>query len=224
MKGIVIVEGSLIIEANVFLGISLGANAYTRNAFNSYLAWSKMNADSFACLIGDDIYALTHSVFNRCKLTKSMIIARAMGRDVARSIERLSLAAGRSTEIYHWRRLKHFGPYGVLKHAAWELYKSDSHFNQAVRNEVKSNITQRLKDHPIEESKENAHLWRRLDAYVIHEIAGLITMSEYCGYEMEIYPGHDVRIVEAIYRGEFPELKSLLPDLPKRRFQSVTFH
>lgn len=206
-----------------YLGISLGSSSYTRDNFASYLAWANVNTKKFACLIGDDIYALTHSVFHEYPLIKSLRRARSMGDDVASMIERISSRVGTNIEIYRWRDLHTRKPYRDIVRKVREHYLSSNDFSAVVRYEVEGNLSTRLKRIRSTSSSIDEKLMNRLDSYVLHEIAGLIVMSEYLGFPIEVYPGKDVEVVKAIYNGDFPVLKKILPSNTKRSFFSLNF-
>lgn len=146
-----------------------------------------------------------------------------MGDDVSQMIERISARAGARVDIYRWRDVYRSIQYKKIISAVRDQYLGDIKFSAKVRSEVVSNLGKRFAD--VQDSSEQMLKRKlyRLDSYVLHEIAGLIVMSEYFGFPTEVYPGEDVKILRSIYKGEFPSLENIIPKKRVRSFCELNF-
>ena len=209
--------------ASGFLGISLGSPYYSRARIDAYLAWASVNLEKFAFLIGDEIFALTNAVFKDISLERSREIAERKGEDIAIMLERAAAAKGLRAHVFRWRDLTRIPQYGVYYRAVRLEYDINERFKSAVRRQVWTNLGSRLAvtGYPPNGLGDNG-VSKLLDDYVLHEIAGLVTISEHTAYALEIYPGQDLEILERCYSGEYPRLDAVLPASRKREF--LTLH
>ena len=201
-----------------YLGISLGRLYYSTARLNAYCAWASVNvAPDFGFLIGDDIYAITLQAFSRMSEKRALDRARQKGDDIARQLAKIGTARGLAFTIVRWRELTARERYQAVLTAATALRDNDEAFRQALRQQAVINLKRRF-EHSGPPTARAERMWRLLETYVIHEIAGLITMSEDLGYAVEVYPGPDLDVVRQIYDGKWRELRSVLPVKPVRGF------
>ncbi|MBU1318815.1 MAG: tRNA-dependent cyclodipeptide synthase [candidate division Zixibacteria bacterium] len=209
-----------------YLGISLSRRYYSNRRLHKYVQWAQGNAARFAFLIGDNIYALTDSVFSDRTFSSALVVALERGREFCERIETILIEESYTAEIIRWNELESHTEYQRLLSTFQEEYmRRNSHFAQCVRQEVVGNLKRRLTDEVVKrfDSEEEPTSWNILDSYVLREMAGLITMSEYLGFSVEVYPGPDVGILNMLYKNVFPSLTNDLPETTKREFISLSF-
>lgn len=205
-----------------YLGISLGRLYYSSPRLRSYCAWAMANSPrGFAFLIGDDIYAFTLRAFAGLSTRTALSRAQAKGNDIHRQLARIVDGREPSPSILRWSDLQKYDLYWSLLNAALHLRDSQPAFQTRLRMQALTNLRKRFDDSTGWSLVREARIWRNLEAYVVHEIAGLITMSERAGYPVEVYPGPDLEILREIYRGTWPELHALLPSEPERDFYEL---
>lgn len=212
--------------SSAYLGISLGSSYYSKERLKSYLAWATISCGKFAFLVGDSIYALTHSVVKRMALPQSLAVSTRMGDEMCTAVYRAGVEADISPIVIRFSELRDDPEYSKLLEVGNDLYSSSAQFRKAVRTQVWTNLHARLADLPeICSSSSCGHAeCERLDSYVIEEIAGLITMSEYRDYQLEVYPGNDLLILKDIYSGKYNEYSEILPEDKRREFLSLTLN
>lgn len=206
-----------------YLGISLGRLYYSTARLNAYCSWAAVNSPrGFAFLIGDDIHAFTLRAFSGLAEATAIRRARAKGDDIERQLKRIAHSRNVTVEIVRWAHLYQCKLYGHLFRAADALRQSNPEFKEALREQAVTNLRRRLDRLTPSLGRSPEKRWELLELYVMHEIAGLIAMSEQYGYEVEIYPGPELKIIEGIYEhGQPPELGALLPELPRRLFKRL---
>jgi tRNA-dependent cyclodipeptide synthase len=205
-----------------YLGISLGRLYYSTARLNAYCSWAAVNSPrGFAFLIGDDIYAYTLRAFSGLAESTATKRARAKGDDIERQLRRIALARKVTVEIVRWADLSQFDLYRAIFRTADALRASSPGFREALRQQAVTNLRARLDRLSPSLGHPAKRRWELLELYVMHEIAGLITMSESHGYEVEIYPGPELQVIEDIYGDRWPELRALLPEFPRRLFKRL---
>lgn len=205
-----------------FLGVSLGTPYYSKERIRQYLAWAERHHLRFSFLVGDEIFAYTHSVLRYLPLKAAYARAVSIGDDLEVFLTRESRRMGIDARVFRWKNLRKRPEYRRILAMGRCGIIHDSGFRSRVHEEVWRNLGDRLHVADICRSAGCSHVGcRRLDCYVLHEIAGLITMSEYIGYPTEIYPGPDVSIIPEIYDGLFGSFQALLPELGERRFKTI---
>ena len=212
-------------NVSAFLGVSLGSRYYSVRRLRLYIHWARTNALSFSFLIGDTIYGLTYSVFNRCSPEDGTKVAVALGDQVVERIQAVMAKESFNARVIRWPELESSPHYRRLHDAFQQRYSESPAFVSAVREEVQTNLNRRLTSEVVSrfESEDRGESWRLLDDYVIAEMAGLITMSEYMGFPLEVYPGPDVTMLQRLYTGGFPNLSDVLPVARHRSFLNLRF-
>lgn len=213
-----------------FLGISIGSPYYSRQRIDDYLAWADLKLDHFAFLIGDDIFALTNSVFKKLSLKEAKLAASKKGDNFECMLnkaikDRISTGqckSAQNTKIYRWRDLSKKDEYNQYLQAALMDYKTSDKFRQSLREQIWCNLGSRLSVTGISRDFRKVYQTSiRFDNYLLREIAGLITISEHTIYNTEIYPGDDLFIMENVYASEYDHLASILPENKKRSFMKL---
>lgn len=201
-----------------YLGISLGRRYYSSDRLRAYCAWALVNTPPpFGFLIGDDIYSYTLQAFSRLQADEAIARAHAKGSEVVTQLRRISKEKNLKAEIVRWAELFPMRRYRAIVREAALLVECDDSFRQAIREQAQSNLRERITSlraalpGPV-------RFWTLLEKYVIHEVAGLVTMSEDRGFPVEVYPGSDLDVLNRIYRGEWGSLRELLPLQPIREF------
>jgi tRNA-dependent cyclodipeptide synthase len=204
----------------VYLGISLASQYYSKERLRAYLSWASVNCRKFAFLIGDEIYAYTYSALNNCKLSEAYDLVKKIGDQTEKSL--LNLAPTNTpTTIFRWDDLKTEEYYSIMK-AVEDEYNSNIKFAMRVRSQVWKNLGNNLyAAGACKEAGCQRQACNLLDKYVLLEIPGLIIISEYLGYETEIYPGPDLSILSDFYKGNFSFINNFFPSPPKRKFMNL---
>lgn len=204
---------------NTFLGYSLGTPYYSSERISSYASWAKINADKFAILIGDEVYKYTLMALKNLSEEEAKSRALSIGDNAEINIKKV--LSGMNVTIYRWNDLID-KKYELIKKKCYEEKNINLIFSHSVRSQAWENLGNRLEVvGACKNSRCNHSVCLNLDDYVINEIAGLITMSEYVGYNLEIYPGKDLDIIVQIYAGDFPRIESVLPKNRRRRFLTL---
>jgi tRNA-dependent cyclodipeptide synthase len=212
----------LVVKKNGYLGVSLGTPYYSRKRLQRYLEWSREEFDRFAFLIGDGIYALTYSVLHYASRTDAAEKADALGDQAEASIRRVGRTCGIDPTIVRWEDIASTPECVKLLGLIESAYRKDPTFALAVRAEVWRNLGDRLSVVGVCRSPGcNHEECQTLDRYVVNEVAGLITISEHMGYEVEVYPGNDLNVLKGVYADQYPHLSGALPEQRKREFVTI---
>jgi tRNA-dependent cyclodipeptide synthase len=158
------------------IGFSLGNNFYSARRLGLYFKWCGMRFPKLGVLIGDWIYAFTHSYYHQLPLQESQRIAQAMGDGAAIMCERVAAEVGRSLTIIRWKDLTRHTTYTRLFHALKREYVSSETFRIAVTNQTQISLKRPMFSGMDSNSTKRIPL---LHQYVLHEVAGLILVAEY---------------------------------------------
>lgn len=204
----------------VYLGISLASQYYSKERIRAYLSWASLNCKKFAFLIGDEIYAYTYAALNDCSLSKALSFAKEIGDQTENSL--LSMAPTNTpATIFRWKDLK-IEEYYVIAKSIKHEYNNNKKFSARVREQVWENLGNNLYAAGACKKPGCPHqVCSFLDQYVLYEIPGLVVISEYLGYQTEIYPGPDLSILSDLYQGTFSFFNNLLPEPRKRKFMDL---
>ena len=204
----------------MYLGISLASQYYSKERLRSYLSWASLNCRKFAFLIGDEIYAYTYAALNNCQLQEAFDFAKKLGDQIEKSLLNLAPTNTPAT-IFRWKDLKIKKYHSIAKMVISE-YNTNKKFALRVREQVWGNIGNNLyAAGACREVGCQHQVCNFLDQYVLYEIPGLIVISEYLGYQTEIYPGPDLSILFELYQGSFSFSDKLIPSPRKRKFVNL---
>lgn len=206
-----------------YLGISMGAKYLTTEHFGDYCAWSKINFNRFAFLLGDYIHTFTLQGLAETTVRDAELKCRMMSEQLEKFIDRVAAAYNIDYEIVSWYDLKELAPYKERLALIESEFEQSAAFRKAVKSQVVQNLGQRALDVGFSVDAPETRITRTLSTYVLHEIAGLITMSEDVGYHVEVYPGEDLRVLVDIYGGVYKGLQGIVPEVPKREFRRLVF-
>lgn len=210
---------------NSYLGISIGNPYYSRETIKKYINWSKVNCDQFAFLIGDDIYKYTYSVFKSLELSEAYDRVIKIGDDMEKNISRAISDENyeNNCKIIRWGKLSDYDFYKNLELNLHREFVVNSNFQSDVKEQVSFNLSKKLGDlHLVDSDIPDIHK-KLLYEYMLEELAGLITMSEYLDYEQEVYPGQDLFILTNIYQNHYTQIRKKLPKELKRKFISLKY-
>ena len=204
-----------------FVGISINSPYFSKENLINYVHYidgiNNLGVSELAFLIGDTPYALTYAALNKTSISKSFRIVKDKGDDFLNAIrDFLTKEYGISfnTKIIKWEEVTTCDFYEEIYTKVLQLYQTDINFKNDVRNQVNINLSNKLKNKIL-----NNYEYSLLDYYVIDEIAGLLTMSEYLDYKYEIYPGKDLFILEKITTGVYPILKKYNREFIELKFE-----
>jgi tRNA-dependent cyclodipeptide synthase len=203
--------------SSAYLGISLGTNFYSIRRIESYFCWSKIHYDRFSVLIGDWIYAYTHGFFYSSGHRASIGTALAMGDAAAAMCEKASRSSKRPIKVIRWNDLRGMQDYKRILPELFNEYANNKEFRIGCISQIIANLGERV-SLPDTAPQRTFH---PLVCYLLHEICGLIVISEYTDYSTEVYPGKDLGIVTDLYAGRYPVLLNFIPIQPKRSFVSL---
>lgn len=207
-------------ELAAFLGVSIGTKYYSESRISAYLAWADLNTTRFAFLIGDEVHQFTSALLNAVSLEDALKGALLRGDQFERQIKEIMKARGVCHEIIRWRHVREAPEYANWLSAIYRDYENNPDFRGMVRDQVWSSLSSQLAERGYTYPGTVDEL-SSADEFVLHEVAGLIVASEYMGYPLEVYPGPDLTVLEAIYSGAVPALCELLPASPKRQFLNL---
>ena len=192
-----------------FVGISINSPYFSKENLLNYVHYidgiNNLNISELAFLIGDTPYALTYAALNKTSISKSLNIVKNKGDDFLKAIKNfLKKETGLSfiTRIIKWKDITSCQFYTNLHFDVLTLYHTNIDFKKLVREQVYYNLSSKLKDKYLNDFENTL-----LDRYVLDEIAGLLTMSEFFDYKYEIYPGKDLFIIEKIISGDYKLLE-----------------
>ena len=206
-----------------FLGISLSNPYYSRANLVKYMKWIGLSNYELAFLIGDYIHKYTYSVFKDVTLDEALDVCLKMGENMDKNIKRASSKVGKNFNIYHWKEITKNDFYKRLKDNIYNEYINNNNFKKMVRQQVINNLENKI-NYKLSNNKTITRKDKyKLDKYVLEEITGLITMSEYLSYSLELYPGNDLFIIKKIYSGEFKQIFRNIKIDYKRKFLSIKF-
>lgn len=203
-----------------FVGISINSPYFSQDNLMNYIKYingiNNLNISDFAFLIGDTPYSITYSVLNKISISKSYRIVKNKGTDFVNLIKKfLEFETNLSfnTKIFTWEDITNCDFYNDLYEKTLKLYNENDDFRLQIKKQVQYNLKDRLANKNINDFELTL-----LDYYVIDEIAGLLTMSEYFDYKYEIYPGSDLFVLEKIISHDFQILENY-----KREFINLKF-
>lgn len=203
-----------------FVGISINNPYYSTKNLLNYIHYidntNNLNIDELAFLIGDIPYSLTYSVLKKTSISKAYQIVKNKGDDYFNLINKFMVKeTGLSfkIEVIKWIEITNCKFYNTLYKKTLSLYNSNINFKNEVRNQVLINLAKKLENKRIKDFELSL-----LDYYILDEIAGLLTMSEFFDYKYEIYPGKDLFVLEKIISGEYKLLAKY-----KREFVELKF-
>ncbi len=210
---------------NSYLGISIGNPYYSRDTIKKYINWAKSNCNKFAFLIGDDIYKYTYSVFKSMEISEASKRVINIGDDMEINISRAINDENykKKCRIIRWQHLYKLDFYKNLSLILHREFITNSIFKDNIKDQVTYNLSNKLGDLHIADLNIPNYGKNWLYEYMLEELAGLITMSEYLNYEQEIYPGQDLFVLSNIYQNHYPRIREKLPKILKRMFLSLKF-
>jgi tRNA-dependent cyclodipeptide synthase len=202
-----------------YLGVSVGSPYYSRQRMKHYLSYAEVNCPKFAFLIGDDLYRYTAEALKGLSSQQATERSKIIGSNLTKMLTSLCADVTIPCDIVRWVQLSSMDQYQKLYCAAKLEYENNSKFRSAVRNQIFRNLGDKPSALGVSRNPDvQDHRSRLLEIYILNEIAGLITISEFYGFPLEIYPGSDLAILKPIYRGDFTLIKQLIPSPAKRRF------
>lgn len=207
------------ITSGAFLGISIGSPYYSRQRIGHYLAYARLKFSSFAFLIGDDIFRFTLAALRGIAIDDALARARTIGDEREVMLRDAIHTAGIHSVILRWTAIANIPQYAPLLECLREAYRKNRHFKDGVRKQVFVNLGDRVAETGLSRNSHVDNYASSLfDSYILEEIAGLVTVSEYTPYVTEIYPGRDLQILQQIYKNRFPDISEALPGIKRRRF------
>jgi len=207
---------------SAFLGISIGSPYYSADRIHAYLLLAKLRFVRFAFLLGDKISRYSIAATKGMSLPVANQRTQKTTLSLEKMLKRTSEDIGMSVEIYRWKRVQSIPGYGRILAAVKEEFNTNPVFRACVREQVWINLGSRIAASGVfRDAKVTNRAAKLCDRYIVTEVAGLITMSELTPYELEIYPGEDLKIMEVIYKDEFPIIAKALPKIRKRRFECL---
>lgn len=203
--------------SSAYLGISLGTNFYSMRRVESYFCWSKIHYDRFSVLIGDWIYAYTHGFFHSSGHRESIGTALAMGDAAAAMCEKTARSSNRPINVIRWNDLRGMHSYKCLLPRLFNEYTINREFRIDCNCQIIANLGERVS---LTDTLPQ-RTFHPLVCYLLHEICGLVVISEYTEYSTEVYPGEDLIIMKNLYSGCYPGLLESMPNQLKRAFVSL---
>lgn len=209
-------------KAGAFLGISVGSPYYSKQRISNYLSYAKKNFPAFALLIGDVIFRYTLAAFRELTIDEATARACMIGNEREAMLKSLINAETYPFEIIRWQDVERLPLYSTILMRAQESMKSSIAFKSMVRKQVFINLGNRVAVTGLSDDPNvDDNVSKLFDAYIVEEIAGLVAISESTKYNLEIYPGDDLRVLESIYQDAFPEFIQVLPSPRKRQFKKL---
>ena len=203
--------------SSAYLGISLGTNFYSIRRIESYFCWSKIHYDRFSVLIGDWIYAYTHGFFHSSSHRASIGTALAMGDAAAAMCEKAACSSKRPINVIRWNDLRGMHNYKLLLPELFNEYKINREFRADCNSQIILNLGERVSLADTDPHRT----FHPLVCYLLHEICGLVVISEYTEYSTEVYPGKDLSIMTNLYGGRYHGLLKYMPNQRNRAFVSL---
>lgn len=209
-------------ESGAYLGISIGSSYYSKQRIRHYLAYANAVFSHFAFLIGDGIYKFTLAGTKDISLEEATRRAHMIGDERERMLKNIIEMSGHAAKVLRWSDVENMPEYNSLLHVVTETYNTNKQFKKLVRKQIFLNLGGRVAEAGLsQDPRFDNDISNLFDTYILEEIAGLITVSEFTQYHLEIYPGKDLIILKKIYQDRFQKISDALPTIRKRQFKQL---
>ncbi|MHC4396711.1 MAG: tRNA-dependent cyclodipeptide synthase [Planctomycetota bacterium] len=198
-------EEQLFSHRRCYIGISIDNPVFYGSSLEALLLWGIKNFDQSLVIIGDYLRRFNEQIFNHLPVDKAVKAAQDAGDlFLLQTSQLLEQLPREKISITRWKPCLETDEYKKSRAILDELFDSDPNFKTAVVRDAFSFAKRQAKQKrtlaiPMEEAIELS------SQYLMEEIAVFSALSEQ-GWNVELYPGPELRVLVEIARGKYSNI------------------
>jgi len=183
-----------------YMGISLGQPNFIGERLKAVLDWISKHSERCLLVVGDDLQRINVMIDRRVNEKEALSIARRLGDTEIDILSRMLLDYDDGKFIIaRWKELMERDQFTVYQNQLRKLCKNDADFNGSIIKSAKSFVKRRLQRGEISSTDEHVAV-RLSTAYLLEEITVFCLLASE-GWNVEIYPGPELPVLEEIAKG-----------------------
>ena len=198
-------EPELFSHKKCYLGISLENPIFEGEALKAMLVWAADKFEHCLVIIGDYLSRFNERILSGCDETRAGRQAIERGDlFVSRTKELFSSLPAEKIRLSRWREHLQAEEYVRAKKVLDKIFETDSKFKASVEYDALSFVERQKKhnQHLAIDADEALHLCCR---YILEEVAVFNSLSER-GWDVELYPGSELRVLAEVAKGRYPNV------------------
>ncbi|MFN8297850.1 MAG: tRNA-dependent cyclodipeptide synthase [Chitinophagales bacterium] len=200
----------LAVHRKCYLGISVNNPFFRDKHLGLLLKWIANHFDECVIIIGDYLHRINESILHGESGESAIASSINRGNQIYEILDvTLSILPQNKFKLYRWKQFLDENPNALIeKEKLNQLYNSNNNFRQDILQSCADFIDRLIergerlyltKEEAINQSKE----------YLLEEM-GVFSVLIAQGYNVQVYPGTQLKILKDLANNKFPEIKSNL--------------
>jgi len=194
-----------------YLGISIENPLFDGDSLKALLTWAGGNFEQCLVIVGDYLSRFNERIVAGCddELAGERAI-RSGDLFISKTKELFSKLPAKRIRLTRWKEHLQSEEYERAKKVLDEIFKTDEEFKASVEYDALSFVRR--------QQKHNQHLAVDVEEairlsceYILEEVAVFSVLSE-SGWNVELYPGLELRVLAEVAKGRYPRVPAGLKD------------
>ena len=192
-----VTERQLASYKRCYIGISLGNPVFQGKSLEALFSWAADRFDKSLVVVGDYLCRFNEQLLHGLNAEQAAKVALELGDTFIRQTEKLFRQFDDDKLILtRWKSCLDTPEYAESKSILDNLFNEDTQFRTSVEKEAIS-FLKRQQKHNQSQALETEEAIKLSSQYLLEEIAVFSTLSQQ-GWNIELYPGPELRVLEDI--------------------------
>ena len=196
-------ETELFGRKRCYIGISLENPLFEGETLPAMLGWATSRFEQCLVIIGDYLNRFNEQIINGCDANKAGEFAIIQGDSFISKTKEIfgQLPAGK-VQLTRWKEHLQGEGFSRSKNILDEIFESNEEFRASVEYDAVS-FVKRQQKHNRSLSLGIEEAIRLSCEYILEEVAVFNVLSER-GWNVELYPGPELRVLAEVAKGKYP--------------------